>query len=141
AQLVRLVRRRCPLGPGPTVLLPPRVEAVDRHPQPIGHLCHRVAAVRHLPDRFNLELFRVPLAAHGHSCCCRGLWLQGVYETRGETRRTTGMPARSRAPTSASVRLACTGGELRVASTRTALRAAPSGSSTGTKPFSLAAAA
>src|SRR5690606_22329100 len=40
---------------------------------------------RHLPDRFNLELFRVPLAAHGHSCCCRGLWLQGVYETRGDS--------------------------------------------------------
>ncbi|PPE68232.1 hypothetical protein C1702_18200, partial [Caldimonas thermodepolymerans] len=45
-----------------------------------------MAAVRHLPDRFNLELFRVPLAAHGHSCCCRGLWLQGVYETRGDSR-------------------------------------------------------
>ena len=41
--------------------------------------------VRDLPDRLNLEFFRVSLA-HGHSCCCRGLWLQGVYETRGDSR-------------------------------------------------------
>src|SRR5690625_1850312 len=44
--------------------------------------------------QFDQEAQRLPpctlsygFAAHGHSCCCRGLWLQGVYETRGDSAR------------------------------------------------------
>ncbi len=44
----------------------PGVQAVRGDTQPLCDLCHLEATIGHLPDRFDLELIRIPLAAHGH---------------------------------------------------------------------------
>ena len=46
---------------GQAVILDPLLQAVGRHSEPFGDLFNRVALLRHLPNRFPLELVRVSL--------------------------------------------------------------------------------
>ena len=47
-------------------LAQPRIQAGGGDPLPFGHVRHLEPSIRHLADRFRLELIRIPLAAYGH---------------------------------------------------------------------------
>lgn len=58
-----------PLTFGQAVALEPFVKAVLQDADAIGDIGHRLPQINDLPDRFDLELFRVRLAAHDFSFC------------------------------------------------------------------------
>jgi len=70
---------------GFAVELDPGVEAVNRHAQALGNIGDRIAFLRHLLDRFDLEFFRVTLTTHGTSYLGLIMRLGGVYGTRGDS--------------------------------------------------------
>lgn len=71
------------LGHDPACLILVRSGRVPWGSLRVGHLCDRVAAIRHLPDRLNLELFRVPLAAHGYFLLLPWIMAAGCLRNTG----------------------------------------------------------
>ncbi len=67
----------------------PGVKAVRGHAQALGDLGDRLAFLGHLLDRFDLEFFRVTLTTHGTSYLGLIMRLGGVYETKGDSTRSS----------------------------------------------------
>jgi hypothetical protein len=57
---------------------------MDTHPKARSYFARRVATLRHLLDRRDLEFLCVPLSAHTFSLCPT-LWLRSVYDSRGDS--------------------------------------------------------
>ncbi len=53
---------------------------MGRDAQPLRHIRHRMTPFGYLFDCLDLELIRVPLAAHPDLLGCHKLWLEDVYE-------------------------------------------------------------
>jgi hypothetical protein len=75
-----LIQLRLPHDVGPAELQFPGVKAVGRDAQPLRHIRHRMTPFGYLFDCLDLELIRVPLAAHPDLLGCHKLWLEDVYE-------------------------------------------------------------
>ena len=80
---------------GQAVILEPLLQAVGRHSKPFGDLFNRVALLRHLPNRFPLELVRVSLLSPINTPeICLILGFQKCLRKSGQSR---GMPVESMA--------------------------------------------